>query len=1109
MSSAPPVIANRYAIEQLAASGGMATLYRARDESTGHAVAVKLLRESLSSSGEERFFREAALLRSLAHPAIVRYVDHGIDERGRPYLVMGWLDGEALDAVLRRRGLTPSEALSLALRVATALSYCHGLHVVHRDVKPANIVLPAARPEDAILVDFGIATLVTERSRGTVSGLLLGTPRYMSPEQMRSARRVDGRADVFALGCVLYECLTGRHAFDAGRAGGPAAGDVYAYAARLAQGEATPLRTRRPDLPSSVDALLSAMLVRDREHRPFCDEGLVESLQREQQALSQAALPAALPLLEPAYDSAAFEAGLGAPAASDGATIPTGAELLAPGHALPRGLAAPSEPVSVWPESIRNATRRGGFFGREEARAALREHLRGSPGIAVLWGPAGMGKTRLAYEASFDLVEQGGGVKSVVIADVREATDAPSIARAVSAALGVDVPALSAESTAMTRDGAVHAVALMLRARRDAVVVLDGADACTGAAAAAAVLFVGPPAYARVLITSRVRLRATEALDIELGPLSTEAACAYFRHLALHHGVALKAAPTSDGEPDLTEGGGSEQDAIARIVRAVEGNPLALEIAAARLSLLGALELATRLEQPEGRIDDGGGGLARTMREALAWSYRLLDQDEQRALVECTIFKGSFSARAAEAILTPSADRTALDVLQALREKSLLTVSADRADDVRLALPRTVREFAALLATGDELRAVRRRHGAYFARDSWDAVLDHLRTGTAESLSRLEASTGELVAVMERAVTSSTDMDALRDGVRVAVAAEPLAAMRGSVGPQIDLLRQAPHHGLDDRLVAHALRVRGTLLGRRGDPNARKDLEAALALARALSDAELAAETELALGALLQWNQEYPAARALYESVIEGTGASGRAEARAIANLAALAHDELRFDEARALYEEATALLESCGDARLAAILRTNSAVLLQELGELDEARSLYDEAARALAMLRDERLLGITLGNLGMLDLEEERITDALARHAESRKLLARVGDARSEVMATARYAAALAWSGRVREALAAAVGAERRARRFDAVAQGTARLLRAFVDVAQAGVAKSPVAAESALEAARARVREARSPGPDGAPPVTSRSDDVRTALRILTRWTNGLVG
>jgi tetratricopeptide (TPR) repeat protein len=203
------IIGERFQIHEVAGRGGMATVYRAKDCVRGEWVALKLLRPGES---RERFIREATLLSSLAHPAIVRYLSHGMTQRGEAYLAMEWLEGETLAGRLSRKPMAVQETIDLGIRVAGALSEAHSHGVIHRDLKPSNLLLPGGEIRLTTLLDFGIAW-AGARSGPAESAEVMGTPSYMAPEQARGDETLDGRADLFALGCILFECLSERPAF--------------------------------------------------------------------------------------------------------------------------------------------------------------------------------------------------------------------------------------------------------------------------------------------------------------------------------------------------------------------------------------------------------------------------------------------------------------------------------------------------------------------------------------------------------------------------------------------------------------------------------------------------------------------------------------------------------------------------------------------------------------------------------------------------------------------------------------------------------------------------------------------------------------------------------
>jgi hypothetical protein len=263
------VVGDRFVLERFVGSGGMGSIWRAIDRSTGALCAIKFMSPEVESESA-RFSRESAVLAQLLHPAIVRHVAHGVAPNGAPLLAMEWLEGEDLAQRTRRQGLTLGESLTMARRVADALAYAHERGVIHRDIKPNNLFLIDGDPARVIVLDFGIARLVSNQTALTGTNAMLGTLGYMAPEQATGARNVDGRADLFALGCVLYECLVGRPAF-----GGE---NAMAVLANVLIEEPPRVRSIRPEIPVELDELVSRMLAKNRDLRPRNAREVAEKL---------------------------------------------------------------------------------------------------------------------------------------------------------------------------------------------------------------------------------------------------------------------------------------------------------------------------------------------------------------------------------------------------------------------------------------------------------------------------------------------------------------------------------------------------------------------------------------------------------------------------------------------------------------------------------------------------------------------------------------------------------------------------------------------------------------------------------------------------------------
>jgi tetratricopeptide (TPR) repeat protein len=246
-------------VEQRAAAGGMGVVYRGVDLTTQQKVAIKVLLQS-DPIAAKRHANEAEILAALSHPAIVRYIAHGSLRQDACYLVMEWLPGRDVAQRLADTGLRIREVHTLMQRVCAGLSAAHARGVLHRDLKPSNVFLIDDDVEHTKLLDFGVARRDARDTHLTKTGTLIGTVGYMAPEQARGAADLDVRSDVFSLGTLLYECLTGTPAFSGLH--------ELATLAKVLREDPTPVSVLRPELGPDFDPLLARLMAKDREQRP-------------------------------------------------------------------------------------------------------------------------------------------------------------------------------------------------------------------------------------------------------------------------------------------------------------------------------------------------------------------------------------------------------------------------------------------------------------------------------------------------------------------------------------------------------------------------------------------------------------------------------------------------------------------------------------------------------------------------------------------------------------------------------------------------------------------------------------------------------------------------
>ncbi len=281
----------RYLIQARLGRGGMATVYKAHDPQIGRAVAIKFLHASLAEDEEchARFLVEARAAGGLQHENIVVVHDVGEIER-RPYMAMELVDGQSLADVLEKQKLLPvRDATLFALQLARALHYAHTRGVVHRDIKPGNIML-LANGKTVKVTDFGIAHLEDAGQQRTQVGAVLGTPQYMSPEQTRG-EKIDGRSDLFSAGIVLYQMLTGERPFR---------GDsLVAVATRIATETPKPVAQLRPEVPASLRRVVDRCLAKAPEQRYASGQEMADALKKALSDIDEAARESAKPRIVP------------------------------------------------------------------------------------------------------------------------------------------------------------------------------------------------------------------------------------------------------------------------------------------------------------------------------------------------------------------------------------------------------------------------------------------------------------------------------------------------------------------------------------------------------------------------------------------------------------------------------------------------------------------------------------------------------------------------------------------------------------------------------------------------------------------------------------------
>ncbi|MGH2355976.1 MAG: protein kinase domain-containing protein, partial [Chloroflexota bacterium] len=626
------LLANRYLMGEALGRGGMGTVYGATDLRTGGTVAIKILHPALAGDPvyRERLRREAQAAAVLTSPRVVRVTD--LDEhQGTPFLVMEYVAGETLQQRLRREGrLPPAAALSIVLEIAHALEDAHAHGIVHRDLKPHNVKLVDGQVK---VLDFGIAHV--EGVPGlTIPGQRVGTPAYSAPEW--ASGTADIRADIYALGVILFALLEGHVPFQGTTA-----------QAVLRRPEPVPLPVAA-HAPPEAQAVLRRCLATDPQQRFQTPAELVAALRMAARGLPE--LGEAVP---PEPDAAP-------PAVGDPPAAPLSQTLDLP-PATPQPSQLPQETTHGTPGSVPGAAHNlpaalSTFVGREREAAEVQRLLRGEGDrprarLVTLTGAGGAGKTRLAIHVAASLL--GNYPDGVRLVELAPLADAALVPQAVAAALGVrETPGRPVADTLVDT-----------LAPRCLLLVLDNCEHLVAACAALAEALLRACPDLQILATSREALGLLGETTWPVPALSLPAATALpvarVAEVAEHEAVRLfteRAAASSPGFA-LTE---QNAAAVAEICRRLDGLPLAIELAAARVRALSVQQIAARLDD-RFRLLTAGRRAAlphqQTLRASMDWSYELLAEPERQVLRRLAVFAGGWPLEAAEAVCSvPSSE---------------------------------------------------------------------------------------------------------------------------------------------------------------------------------------------------------------------------------------------------------------------------------------------------------------------------------------------------------------------------------------------------------------------------------------------------------------------
>jgi non-specific serine/threonine protein kinase len=915
------LLLNRYRLDAEFGHGGMGVVYRAHDTLLDRDVAVKVLSApGGGSGGRARLLREAQAAAQLNHPNIVSVYDVGFaDEADHvPFIVMELVEGESLH---RRRPQSLPEILSVARQVCAALDHAHAHGIVHRDLKPENVLLT---PEGAAkLADFGLAR--TMASRLTVEGTLIGTVFYLAPEQALG-EAVDGRADLYALGVILYELTTGRLPFTGD--------DPIAIISQHLHAPVVPARTHQVDLPPALDAIILKLLAKTPG------------------------------------DRFASAREVGAALAATAVQLQSTAE---PRHNLPVQLSS--------------------FVGRERELAQVKRMVTTSR-LVTLVGAGGCGKTRLALEVAAPLITEY--PDGVWLIELGALSDPALIVQKAASVLG-----LGEESDRPLLDMLID----YLR-EKNSLLVLDNCEHLVSACAPLAETLLQACPNLRIVATSRETLGIAGESTFGVPSLSVPdpgrlppggAEEDFASDLLDYEGVRLFIERARAVQPSfkLTN---ENAAAVAQICYRLDGIPLAIELAAARVKALSVEQIAARLDD-RFRLLTGGSRTAlprhQTLQALIDWSYDLLSDVEQVLLRRLSVFAGGWTLEASESVCAGDgiqADEV-LDLLTRFVDKSLVLVE-ERNGEARYRMLDTIQQYARekALQSGDAAR-VRERHLGFFMKVAEEAE-SHLRSAAQlKWLNRLEAEAPNLRAALGWSQASGET----EPGLRLAGALFWFWLLRGYTKEGRKWLEGMLSGGSRRSPArAKALWAAGFLAVGQGDIVAgRSRLDESLALFRELGDQKGTADSLLGLGRAAYYQGDYVAALSLFEESLALSRAVEYSwgSAQALYRLGMVILVQGDYAQARLHFEESVLKFRDLGDRWGLSYSLTALGEEALRRGDYALAHTVMEESLRVFQELGSKSGIAMSLSELGWLALSQGDYLAARSRLEESLALRREMG--------------------------------------------------------------------------------------------------------------------
>ncbi len=945
-------------VEQIGA-GGAGEVYLAADKKLNRLVAVKILNDRFArhESNLERFIREAQTASALNHPNILIVHEIGVFENTH-FIVTEFIEGKTLREILNEKSLALSDVLDVAIQIANALRVAHETNLIHRDIKPENIMI---RNDKIVKVlDFGLAKLIGQHpsesasesfSRNeTAEGVIMGTINYMSPEQT-GGKPIDFRSDIFSFGIVLYEMLTGKNPFR---------GETFNHTIiAILENQPPPLSRFISNFPSEIETIINKCLEKDPANRYDSAKELLNDLKAVEKKLN---LENELERSAPPNNTLDLK--------SQNSRVETTIEIQNP---VPNNLTENIYPI----------------IGRENEIREIKSLLeRSDVRLLTLTGIGGVGKTRLAKAIAGDLLNDfSDGVFFIELAAI---TNEELVVSAIAQPLGL-------------QEGGGKSLREILReflGNRKMLFVLDNFEQIMNAAPQIGDLLAA--SQIKILITSRTILRLSKEVEFSVPPLAVPTEIREFsqNELADFEAVKLFVERARKAKPhfNLTA---ENVKSVAEICARLDGLPLAIELAAARMKILAPQTILAKLEHRLQLLTSGARDLPerqQTMRGAIEWSFDLLNEAEKSLFSKLSVFHGGFTFEAAEIVCVGNEfsknQIDFLNLLTSLTEKSLLAAKEQSEnDEPRFRMLEIVCEYALeSLETNRQADEIRRRHALYFLQFTEKAELHLHRIEAEEWLGRLESEHDNLRAALSWSFEFEPEIAArLTASLRLFwnyhghfaegrrwlekslvqmkdISLDTLWKIYNGVGNIANLqgdfqsgrkflekCRETAILANNDRQIALSNQYLSWTLAESGSQNAAKILlEESLSIGRELNDREIIAQSLLFLGEWERSKEKYAEARRNYEESLDYYWAIDKKNSVAIllTNLGTITYLQNDLENSYSFYKEALKLSLKLGYKLITSICLDGFAALNFKQNEPESAVKLSAAAEKLREMI-------------------------------------------------------------------------------------------------------------------------------------------------------------